>query len=346
MSGPDYRHVPRRELARLRDTGVEESSVAVSFVRTDDDWQLAISHYRNNRQWPATRRHPVLLCHGLGANRLAWDVDRGHSLPQWLVNQGYDVYAVELRGHGLSERPGSTSGKRHDWGFAEYCTRDLPAALDFVLTHTQRQQLHLLGHSMGGILLYCRAALADTRIRSGIAIGSSLDYSGLPTLFHRLVPFTALTHLLPAVPLDLPARFSGWASAYSTKLIDPTLVNPDNVDPAVYRKMASNILHPVSGRVLRDLREIIAGRGLPSAGGESYDALLQANGYPFPVLAISGEADIQCPPATAARFGTQHRAFGRRHGQRHDYGHHDLLMGLHAEEEVWPVIGDWLAGRD
>ena len=34
--------------------------------------------------------------------------------------------------------------------------------------------------------------------------------------------------------------------------------------------------------------------------------------------------------------------FGKRYGQREDYGHYDLLVGRHAPSEAWPRILEWL----
>lgn len=334
------------ELARMQTWAIEEASVDVLFTTTPDDWQLAISHYRKTEENPPTRRHPVLLCHGLGANRLVYDIDAQHSLPAWLVAQGYDVYAVDLRGHGLSEKPDKKSGKRWGWGLNEYCDLDIPTAIDAVLAATGKETLHFVGHSMGGILLYCHSAQADTRIVSGITIGSTLDYSGAPSLFHFLAPLARLTHLMPSTPMHWPALLFSTAAALGRKLIDTAFVNPDNVDLHVYRKMTANILHPVSSKVLRDLKGFTNGKGVMASNDKCYGRLLKENGYAFPILSISGEADAQCPPASAARFGTHHQHFGTSYGHKKNYGHHDLIMGRHAQEEVWPQMADWLAQHD
>lgn len=339
-----HRFVRPREMTRLQQWAVRETAVDVSFVTTPDGWQLAVSHYRSAAHGPATRRHPVLLCHGLGANRLTFDADPRYSLAAWLVAQGFDVYAVELRGHGLSEKPGG--GKRWGWGIAEYAEIDLPAVFAHVLELTQKEALHYVGHSMGGILLYTRSALGDTNIRSGVTIGSSLDYSGLPSMFHAVAPLAPLSYLLSFVPVHWGALLSSWATRFSARWVDASLVNGSNVELDVFRRMAANLLHPVSSRVLRDLALAITGRGMKSSGGSTYNELLQERGYGFPVLSIAGAGDILCPPETVARFGTETHAFARAHGHQADYGHLDLVMGLHAEREVWPLVNEWLLKHD
>jgi pimeloyl-ACP methyl ester carboxylesterase len=337
------RHLRPSERRRLRDWKVQESSREVCFFRVADGWELALSVYGDPAR--TRRRHPVLLCHGLGSNRLSFDIDHEHSLAAWLVEQGFDVYSIDLRGHGLSERPGPER-TRDRWGFVEYCELDVPAAIDAVLSRTGAERLHFVGHSMGGILLYAHAAVAEPRIRSGITIGSSLDYSDSATAFRWLARLAPLSHLLPEVPVHWPALLSASASRGGRTFVDPMLVNPDNVELEVYRKLAANVMHPVASRVLRELALAIDGRGMRDSGGRRYVDLLARKGYSFPILALAGVADLQCPPAAARRFGTAFAAFGRPHGHRADYGHDDLIMGLYARDEVWPRIGEWLADHD
>lgn len=341
-----YRFSRPQERARLQQWNIKETAERVFFTTTQDGWQLAISHYRNNRLSSAHRHHPVLLCHGLGANRLLFDIDHQHSFAAWLLEQGYDVYAVDLRSHGLSEKPEQASGKRWDWGFNAYCDADIPAAIDAVLADAGVEALHFIGHSMGGILLYCHAAQSDPRIVSGIAVAATLDYSGHPSIFHGLSRLVALTHLVPSMPMHWPALVCSKAAALGKPFMDSALVHPRNVDLQVYRRLTANLLHPVSSRLLRDMQHFVSGKGLQSSRQACYQQQLQHKGYTFPILSLSGTADTQCPPASAARFGTHHQIFGRAYGQRNDYGHLDLIMGMHALEETWPCMGAWLDQHD
>lgn len=349
MHGISYQHARRSELKRLQHWQIKESSCDVVFTTTEDGWELAISHYAPPADSPAVGL-PVLLCHGLGSNRLAFDIDPQYSLARGLAEQGFDVYAIDLRGHGLSEKPAQRSRKSWGWGFNTYCDQDIPAAIDAVLKISGKKKLHFIGHSMGGILLYSHAALlnakgkacASTKIQSGITIASSLDYSCSTSFFHRIVRLAPITHLVPSVPMNWPALFSSWAARFHHAFIDPVLVARNNVELDCYRKMAANSIHPISAPVLREMAGAIDGSGMKASSGLMYADVLEEKGYLFPVLSLSGTADIQCPPDVAARFGTEHLVFGKEYGQEEEYGHNDLIMGKSAEREVWPKIYAWL----
>lgn len=335
-------YVRHSEAKRLTHWSVDDGCDDVFFTATDDGWTLAITAYTPADKVNKNHAYPVLLCHGLGSNRFAYGIDDEHSLALYLVEQGYDVYAVDLRGHGRSEKPGQY-GKKWGWGFNEYCDHDIPTAIDAVLERASAAKLHFIGHSMGGILLYAHTAVANPKIQSGITLASTLDYSQDKSVFKALIKLTPLCHLVPSIPVHWPALFSSWASQYSRKFIDPVLVYPKNVATETFRKMASNAMHPVSNKVLIELTRAINGKGMTSSNGRGYIEQLKEKGYAFPILAITGEGDIQCTPKAGGLFGTHWKSFGRSYGHQEHYGHDDLVMGRNARTEVWPSISEWLS---
>ncbi|MDY7025851.1 MAG: hypothetical protein SVC26_05870, partial [Pseudomonadota bacterium] len=95
----------KKAAARLRKYEIKEAAADIFYTTTPDGWELAISHYQpqeNVEQKPT----PVLLCHGLGSNRITFDIDEQNSLVKPLLQAGYKVYSMELRGHGLSQKAG------------------------------------------------------------------------------------------------------------------------------------------------------------------------------------------------------------------------------------------------
>jgi homoserine acetyltransferase len=71
-----------------------------------------------------------------------------------------------------------------------------------------------------------------------------------------------------------------------------------------------------------------------------------------PLLLLAAARDLQRPPesvrAAYEALGSADKTFvcvGTESGFRVDYGHDDLLAGLAAPAEVFPLIAAWLAER-
>jgi len=332
------RFLNRRRKRHLEKWGVKETAREVVYARTEDDWTLALSRYGSR----VGQRYPVILCHGLAANRHAWDLTPERSLAQHLVAAGFDVFALELRGHGRSEKP-PYGKKKYRWSFFDHVRKDGPAAIDAVLRTTGATKVHWVGHSMGGILLLAMLALGETRIASGITVGSSLDYSNTGSAFENLIKLLPLTRFLNPVPLGpFAAAMAPSALAFDNP-IDRFNVYPDNIDRDVYRKLTAVGFHPIPRGVLRDLAGGFVSGGLCLPDGSQCVRLLPTS---VPVLSVSGTEDLQCSPTAARRHGTDHAVFGTVHGTAEEYGHFDLICGDRAETEVWPTLVQWLEDQD
>ena len=149
---------------------------AIHLVRTRDDWRIALYHYP-----AASRRYetPVLLCHGLGANRFNFDLGPEVSLARHLQQEGFEVWSIDLRGRGNSgrcSRGARCSGSTHV--FDDYVREDAGAAIRHVLGETGASQAHWIGHSMGGLVLYAVLQGEEAEsIASGVAIASPGSYA-------------------------------------------------------------------------------------------------------------------------------------------------------------------------
>jgi len=321
--------------AHLRAWGVQETAREVLFTEGGDGWHVALSRYGRRR----ARKHPVLLVPGLAANRFTFDLAPEVSHAAHLGRLGFDVFTLELRGHGRSEAPRPWSA----WGFHDYVDYDLPAALDRVLEVTGAQAVHGIGHSMGGIGLLGRVVAGDPRVRSVATLGSSVDYSGTPSVFRTAVKALFLTYVIPAVPLGAFASTMAPIALAFPNPIDAGNVHHRNVDRELYRRLTAVGFHSIRAKVLRDLAAAVRPGGIADAGGRRYAEVLSAGDVP--VLAIAGSADVQCSPEAAERHG-ELRVFGRSEGHREDYGHFDLIMGSHAAQEVWPTLEEWLLAHE
>ncbi len=110
-------------------------------------------HYAEHREDPRTPPMPLVLVHGAGGNLYHWP-------PGLRRLPGYDVYALDLPGHGKSEGPGRETIEDYvavvrDWARA----LDLPP---FVLA----------GHSMGGAIAQT-FALTHPEMLRGIVLAAT-----------------------------------------------------------------------------------------------------------------------------------------------------------------------------
>ena len=113
---------------------------------TLDGWKLIIKRYRSKTSEKA--KYPVILCHGLAANKNCCDYGEEetdewnkYSLAAYLSKGGnnndisFDVWVPELRGRNGSQtfNPLTHTGK-YKWSLDEYVDYDIPAIINTVLS--------------------------------------------------------------------------------------------------------------------------------------------------------------------------------------------------------------------
>lgn len=323
---------------------VEDQADERFFVTTTDGARLALYRYRpQGRTLPL---EPVLLVHGLGANRLNFDLNEEFSLARDLAAQGMDCWLVDLRGCGASSVPET----RWLWNFDDHALVDIPAALDFIRSLTGYERVHWVGHSMGGMLLYAYLLRGSPqRIASGITMGSPVCFSPRTDSMRHAVHFQNLIRLLPRVP-----------NAFFLQLVTPLLgvvdlggtvrrqMNPRNVDWGVMRGALYNTASHISPGVLGQFLSWMRSGDFTSADGAySYQANLEQ--IETPLFVISGRGD-RLVPACDSRSGFERVSSTTKRylelcaedGFADDYGHIDLVFGRHARVEVFPEIAAWL----
>lgn len=93
---------------------------------------------------------PVLFVHGSSfPSGLSFDFRMdGQSWMDWMAARGYDVYALDFPGYGLSDRYAADAPLPP--GRAREVARDVGSAVDAILRRTGKQQVLLVGHSWGG----------------------------------------------------------------------------------------------------------------------------------------------------------------------------------------------------
>lgn len=316
-------------------------------VQTDDGWKLTVAEYGAGNRGPV-----VFLQHGLAACHHAFDLHpHGPSFARWLADRGFWVFSGNLRGR--SPGDGIHTGREPEWRFSDYLLRDVPAMLTFVSGRTG-QPIHWVGHSLGGILGLAHAGyVTPTYLASITTLGSALHYGVGSSVFrqvNRLRPLLQHFRRLPwrtvqqcVIPL-----------AYAKLLPGGMQYNSRNVSGPTAAAIAAHVFVDMTRAELLELGTTYEGEGIRCDEiGQRLPEM--ARTLPVPWLSVVGAADMQCPPDVAqwtfVRIGAPVKRLvlaGQANGYTADYGHFDLVCGRNAQQEIWPMIAEFIGsvGRE
>ncbi len=323
-----------------------------TYVRTEDGWRLAVHRYP-----PAgdPKTLPILLCHGLSSNRFTFDLPGGPSLARFLQSMGCDVWVVELRGSGMSDRPGLFQANvPYSWVFHDHLRRDVPAVVDHVLRQTQAPSLHWVGHSMGGMLVQAHLAKnPDAPIASVVAVGSPVEFSRFSNqILKSLARFGWILRLIPIFPLTIFWKcLAPWIHLFPRSIV--SLFHPPNIDSNLSGAVVALASETITtSGVWADFSRFVTTRRFAPPEGEDYITGLAST--PVPILAIAGSRDGMANPETTVASNIISEPAGERKqlilgteaGCAQEYGHVDLVVGDRVEREVFPHIMEWIRNHD
>jgi pimeloyl-ACP methyl ester carboxylesterase len=326
------------------DTHDETHTVACA-----DGWRIAVHRVRPTN--PDPKKLPVILCHGLGANRFNLNFPGRYSLARYLADRGYDAYVPDLRGGGHSARRRLFDPVRWDYGFLDHVERDLPAMIAHVRRVTGKNAVHWVGHSMGGMVAYAFAQRPDAAALASIcAIGSPGHFERLAHL-RGAIRFKFLLAPFPAIWINrIFGAFIPAVGHWEPKFITDNY-NPANMAARTARVAGANLVTPISRTLLLDFASFVATGRLVGADGTDYAAGLAK--ITRPIFLIAGSVDQLAPRdciehvlARVASTDKSYRCFGKEFGDRADYGHGDLLLGEAAPDEIFPAVAKWLEAHD
>jgi pimeloyl-ACP methyl ester carboxylesterase len=272
-------------------------------------------------------RPPVLLLHGFAQNRYA---------------QGFDVWNLELRGHGRSRDEG-TSGAETFADYVSDVSRVVAALPD---------RPFLIGHSLGGAVSYATGAtLPEGALRGVVGIGALYQFGQANWAIHAL---GALTHSLRDAPwmaqLQVRTRIAGrlLAKLYGVSDVAGWAFPisgwwPGSIEPDILHERLVKGFDWTSVKVWMEMSRWAA------TGHFEYDEGWSRRDVP--VLVLLGDEDHLMPPADGRsayeRSGSQDRSLHILDDWHHEvhWGHLDLVLGRLASKHVWPLYTDWMIDR-
>ena len=312
----------------------------VFYLRTRDLWLLRICRYRKG----GAPGEPVLLVHGMGANQNNFTQPENGCLVDYLRAKGYDCWTIDLRGCRSSAPPFERT--RNDVRMEDFFMEDLPVLVQHILRTTGYANLHWIGHSMGGMLLY---AFAQThgggQIASGVTLGSPIDFNDaagkVPVWligFGALCPQLAGRIIRGIVPV--------MKGLHVAQVVFP--INNRNLPETMNAGHFINMLEAPLPGLMRQVMHWLKNKEYKLLDGK-LDVAAGLPDFPVPLLAFYAAQDPFIDPERAlACFNSikiedkRSVLCSREAGFVEDYSHCDLAFSREAATEIFEPVAEWL----
>ena len=296
---------------------------------------------------PAPSRYatPVLLYLGLVGQSYIFDLYKGGSLAQMMMDRGFDVYVLdwgvptELDVHNTLET---------------YVGGYLPKALEAVCDEAGADDVNTLGYCMGGVMtVYALAAQPDLPVRSLVTLAAPFDWSDMGAQANALRDGT----------LTLDDLVDGTGNLPASVIVEGFKVRKPTSDLVNYANLWQNLWndeyvegYQAIGRFLRD--HVPMAR---AAAEQVVQMWMRDNAFVNDRLRFDGRlvtlADVHTPVlgVVAARDDIAPLPSAAAIGDilpnapvevlEIDTGHVSLFAGRQAVKVVMPQIFDWIAGQ-
>jgi polyhydroxyalkanoate synthase subunit PhaC len=291
---------------------------------------------------------PVLLLHGFGQNRYAWHLP-ARSFSNHLAAAGFDVFNLDLRGHGRSRHLGAHRPSH----LVDFVREDVPHAVEEVQRISGKRPVFLVGHSMGGLIGYAAAGPLNGAIAGLTTLGSPYRFTkGSWPLRMLGGAMLALDRRAPLGHGDIELKVVGEAMRMFRILVEsPLFPLPirgfarGSMEPDVLAQHMSLAMDNGSITVLRNMfLEAAESRRTGHRLGGFFGYAGSFERLDLPLLIIAGTRDDLAPPASVEPAFELSRARDKSY-RSFPQGHIDLIMGRSAPLTVWPAITAWLRAR-
>lgn len=291
----------------------------------------------------AETRAPVLLVHGFGQNRYAWHLP-ARSFANHLSAGGFDVFNLDLRGHGRSRHFGGV--RSH--GVEDYVREDLPAAVAEVRALSGNRPVWVVGHSLGGLVGYASAPLLGGAVAGIVSIGSPYHFTrgsltlGALTYFFRALALAPLPNAqMPLAPVALAMRFMRRFAESPLYPLPLRGWHAGSLEPHVLEQHLAMAFDRAAMAEMIDMFDWAVQRRF---GGRESDYVERFEAMDIPLLIVAGANDDLAPPASVRPGFTRSRSRDKTYRVL-PLGHIDLLVGRDAPLMTWSLVTRWLTKR-
>jgi pimeloyl-ACP methyl ester carboxylesterase len=343
--------------------------------KTSDNWDLTLERFSPYVGTPV-RKYPVIICHGIIGSRNYFKIREGKSIVAGLQSEGYEVWLLDLRARedgtkaslyfsksdvykefkfsNLIKSEWWFGKKRYnDFSFDEYATKDLDAAIDYVIEKTGTPKVNWIGHSMGGMVALTKiGSYSEDRIANLVTIGT--PYTFLKeietTKVSRASTFNFFSWLSPVIPTGTASKANAyfWIPVPFLGLFTYN-ANVYKDDETRLKKYATNNESP---KVVRQFSDAMKDSALKSFN-KSINYSSNLSNVTIPSFFIAGRRDHIASASNVRdvydRIGSTDKEMlvaGRSEGHEEDYGHVDLIIGRNVDKDINKPITNWLNKRN
>lgn len=137
------------------------------FIAVTNEESICLHHFFIEKK---KNYSPIFMLHGAMENSKIFHSKSKKGFAPFMAKNGFDVFAVDMRGKGESTPKVSKKMKQSQ---TDQILIDIPLCIDKIKELTQKQKLHFVGHSWGGVLLLAfLARYPETKIKSAVFFGS------------------------------------------------------------------------------------------------------------------------------------------------------------------------------
>jgi pimeloyl-ACP methyl ester carboxylesterase len=353
----------------------------IESARTSDGWDLRVFHYppegKNVIRFPVILCHGLASnknsCDFGEPGTKEWEQ---YSLAAFLSQQRvdgdsvFDVWVPELRGGGQPSFDPRVNPEKYRWCVDDYIDKDVPAIIRCVQQWYQKRKYEIrpvfwVGKSMGGIIAYAYGQTEEGKknLKGVVTLGSPVVFGKSSVFLEFITRITPRNISIPIRIMEIIEKSNELASHFKG-----LGVNLENIDPMVLQTyMQVGYSGVLSSKVLSQFSLFFKHMALCRYPQYPwmYDTFGRIPGFkklfaPYnytenlhrfstPLLIIAGGQD-KMAPKTEIKYVKDHVGstdktyleFSKEAGYHTDYGHLDLNLGLHAREEVYPKIYEWL----
>ena len=282
-------------------------------------------------------RGPVVLVHGFAQNRYSWHTS-SRSMANWLASQGWDVFNLELRGHGRSRDRRGPNAER----FSDYVEDIARVAEHF------RGEAFFVGHSLGGAA--CYGAATCSSMAGVVGIGAPFSFAGHKATLRWVCRATRVFGPLLFGRGQVHTGGAGQFLARHFELADllshrlpVTGWQPGSVEKELLIERVTRGFDWTPVQVWKEMAQWSTQNAFPYA--EAWQSSTT------PVLVMVGDRDHLMPLGDARgaydRSGASDRTLIHFDDYLHEvhWGHLDLVLGEFASRHTWPALHQWMSER-